>query len=212
MGPVGLIAARPTDQYRGARPEVEPTERQARISGQLMNQAGAVVLDHHHYGPLVDRRIGACVPVFGLAETVDEAVLTPDAVPELAGRNTGAPPLRSPGMVEGQQRRCRRDHPVVVVWRMSLVAMRIVTRREAPAVWTVAFEARGLRTQCSWSIQRLSDVVVPVAGVAVSQAARVESQKRRPDYIGLADLLQSPANPECRGPVPCRHRASDRKR
>ena len=45
-------------------------------------QAGAGVLDHHHDRALVDREMRGGVPVGGLAEGVDEAVVAPDAVAE----------------------------------------------------------------------------------------------------------------------------------
>ena len=112
---------------------------------------------------------------------------------------------------ERGQRGGRRDHAVIVVGGVGTVALGVVARAQAPAGGAVALEAMRVAQAMRPVDQRMALVLLPVVGIAVAQAARVQAhegivrEEQWPAPVAAerqGDAVEGPAVPERPSPRP----------
>src|ERR1700733_12533935 len=142
---------------------------------QLPDETRSVILDHDHDRPLADREVTVGVPVILLAETVDEAVPSPNLVAEIVIEVSKRPHRLCRRVGEARQGRARRDDALVVHGRMRIVALDRVAGRETPAVRPVALEPERVADAVGVIDARVSNVLLPIVRIGVTQPTWIDA-------------------------------------
>src|SRR5580692_3174882 len=142
---------------------------------QLPDETAPVVLDHDDDRPLTDREVAVSIPVRLLTEAVDEAEPPPDFVAKLLIEVPERRHRLSRRIGEARKRRARRNDALVVDGRVRVIAFDRVACGEAPAVWPVALVAMGVADAVGIVDARVSDVLLPVVGVVITQPTRIDA-------------------------------------
>src|ERR1700677_647774 len=142
---------------------------------QLPDEASSVILDHDHDRPLADREVTVGVPVVLLAESIDEAVPSPNLVAEIVIEVSKRRHCLCRRVGEACQSRAGRDDALVVAGGMRIVALDRVAGRETPAVRPVALESKRVADAVSVINARVSHVLLPIVRIGVAQSARIDA-------------------------------------
>lgn len=133
-----------------------------------------MVFHHRDDRTLIDREVGSGIPIATFAKRVDKTEAPPHAVSGLG--EEAAQCVHGLCRREGnaRQRGARRNHAQIPVGRMRSIASRPMTCGQTPAIGTIAEVAVGIEDTMSVIDLRVPNVLVPIIGVTIDEAARIK--------------------------------------